>query len=217
MRKKEILLDVDQVICFPQFLDYINEFLGTHYVIDDFDVYFIDEAVIPKERFSEYLHFVYDKNLYQNPYILPGAIETIRRLNEFYRIYILSSCINPFDLKNSGKLFQDKYEFLIRILPFLNPKDFIFTSAKHIFQADIMIDDCLSNLEGNIQEKILFPSYHNKNIPEEDLMKKNIIRAGYEWREGWKQIENLLLSNVESESKGYSKKKTMKSSLGTIL
>ena len=39
MNKKSILLDVDEVICFSGFLEAVNEFLNTSYVIDDFKVY----------------------------------------------------------------------------------------------------------------------------------------------------------------------------------
>ncbi len=35
-KKKVLLLDIDEVFCFPGFLDAINDFLGSNYVIDDF-------------------------------------------------------------------------------------------------------------------------------------------------------------------------------------
>ena len=46
MKIKRILLDVDEVICFPGFLNAINEFLNTNYEIDYFNDYYIDEAVM---------------------------------------------------------------------------------------------------------------------------------------------------------------------------
>lgn len=109
-------------------------------------------------------------------------------------IYICSDCINPFDVNASGKNFLNKYEFLIKVLPFISPQKFIFTGAKHLFHADIQIDDRLSNLDNDIETKILFPSYHNKEISNEQLRKSNVIRAGYDWKEGWLEIENTLLN-----------------------
>ena len=51
-KRKDVLLDVDDVICFSGFIEAINEFMGTDYKMDDFSVYYIDEVAIPKERFS---------------------------------------------------------------------------------------------------------------------------------------------------------------------
>lgn len=194
MKKKTLLLDIDEVFCFSGFLEAVNEFLGTSYVIDDFTSYYIDEAVIPKERFDEFNQFLKGRNLYEKAFILPGAIETIKALSEEYDIYVCSSCINPFDVEGSGKLFADKYNMLLEHLPFIDPGHFIFTSAKHMFRADVQIDDRLSNLDESIETRILFPSYHNKDIIDEELREKGVLRAGYDWREGWENVLNILLS-----------------------
>lgn len=207
--KKDILLDVDEVICFAGFLQAVNDFMGTNFVIDDFKDYYIDEVVIPKERFNEFNNFISKRNLYDNAHILPNAVETIRNLNEAYNIYICSACINPFDINGSARLYKDKYEFLINTLPFIKPQNFIFTNAKHLFRADIQIDDRLSNLDNNIETRILFPSYHNKDITDHELEQKGVLRAGYDWRNGWDEISHILLNNLKNgktNSKTYSLK-----------
>ncbi len=192
-KKKNLLLDIDEVFCFSGFLQAINDFLETDYMIDDFTDYYMDKAVIPKERFDEFNNFLNGRNLYQNAQILPYATETITKLNEFYNIYPCSSCVNPFNKIGSGRLFADKYNFLISSLPFIPPENFIFTNAKHLFRASVQIDDRLSNLDESITTQILFPSYHNKEVSNQELSKKKVIRAGYDWREGWLEIENILL------------------------
>lgn len=197
MKKKNLLLDVDEVICFPGFLEAINEFLEADYVIDDFIDYYIDEVAVPKERFNEFNQFLNTRNLYQNAFILPDAVDTIRKLNERYDVYICSACINPFNINESGRAFKDKYEFLIKLLPFINPEHYIFTNSKHLFKADIIIDDRLPNLENDIPMRILFPSYHNQNITTEELEQKGILRAGYNWRDGWLEVTKLLLDKDE--------------------
>ncbi len=195
-KKKDLLLDIDEVVCFPGFLPAINEFLGTHYEIDDFTDYYMDEAVIPKERFEEFNEFLNGRNLYEDAVLLPGAIETLELANELYNIYPTSSCINPFNIENSGKLFKDKYDYLYAILPFINPNQYIFTSSKHLLRGDIQIDDRLSNLGDDIETKILFPSYHNKDITPEELNQKQVIRAGYDWKEGWEKVGHILLEEL---------------------
>ena len=184
MNKKDLLLDVDEVICFSGYLEAVNDFLNTSYNIDDFDKYYIDEQAVPKEKISEFNEFVSKRNLYDYTSFLPGAIDTIKKLNEIYNIYILSACINPFDLDNSGIQFKNKYDFLRKNLPFINPRNFIFTSSKHMLKADIQIDDYIVNFDSDVKLKILFPAYHNKNIDENLLKEKNIIRAGYDWKTG---------------------------------
>lgn len=191
---KSILLDVDEVITFSGFLPAVNEFLGTNYEIDDIEDFYIDRTLIPPERVEEWQKFMAGRNFYENPDILPDAIEVIEKLNQQYQIYICSSCVTRLNIAGSGRMFADKYDFLIKYLPFLNPEHFIFTSVKHLFTADIQIDDRVENFDNNVEMKILFPSYHNKNISEDELLEKGVIRAGREWRTGWKEVEKILLS-----------------------
>lgn len=199
MKKLKMLLDVDEVICFMGMLEAVNEFLGTNYEIDDFTDYYIDGAAIKEEDMPRFNEFLKAKNLYEPPKLLPHAIEVLERLNEVVDIYICTSCINPFDVENSGKLFLDKYNFLIKYLPFLDPKKFIFTSAKQVFKMDIQVDDRLNNLDGDIEYKILFPSYHNKNVSEEELDKIGATRAGMDWRDGWTTLEEMVIKIVEEK------------------
>lgn len=207
MEKKKLLLDCDEVICFSGFLEAVNEFMGTNYVIDDFTDYYIDEAVIPPERMAEFNKFLNGRNMYENAHILPGTIETIKRLSEEYDIYILSSCVNPFDIKGSGRMFADKYNFLIENLPFIKPGNFIFTSAKHLFKADVKIDDRLPNFEGDeVEVKILFPSYHNKDITDEELATAGVVRAGYDWQTGWDNVLEILLSLNDNRDESLSRR-----------
>lgn len=77
-KKKDLLLDIDHVFCFPGFLEAINDFLGSHYEIDDFTDYYIDEAVIPKERFDEFNNFLSKRNIYENATVLPSAVEVCK-------------------------------------------------------------------------------------------------------------------------------------------
>jgi 5'(3')-deoxyribonucleotidase len=147
--KKSILLDVDEVICFPGFLKACNDFLNTNYEIDDFDTYYLDEQIIPKDRWDEFISFLGKRNVYDDAVLLPDAFDVIKKLNDIYDIYICSSCINPFDINGSGCLFKNKYEYLVKELPFLDPTKFIFTNSKHLIKADIQIDDRLNNLDND--------------------------------------------------------------------
>jgi len=193
MKRKKILLDVDEVICFSGFLEAVNEFLGTNYLIDDFTDYYIDEVAIPEDQFEDFKRFAASRNNYENPQFLPGAIETIEQLSEYYDIFICSSCVNPFYPLESGEIFKNKFNFLVEYLPFINPENFIFTTSKQLIKGDIIIDDVMSHLSSDIEIKILFPSYHNRGISDRELEERNIIRGGRDWRNGWEEVKRILL------------------------
>lgn len=203
--KKKILLDIDEVFCFSGYLELVNEFLNTNYTIDDFTEYYIDEVAIPEDRKQEFYQFISTKDQYENPVLLPGTLETIKILSKYYDIYPCSDCCNPFDLKNSGRIFKSKFELLYRLIPedVIPPKNYIFTGAKDICRADIQIDDLVSNLNPAIPIKILFPSYYNKNISNEELKEKGILRAGYDYHTGWQEVAKILLDKKILEEKEY--------------
>lgn len=200
MQKLRLLLDVDEVICFSMYLEYINEFLETKYVMDDFTEYYLEESVIPRERMPEFNDFIKAKNLYEKPTMLPGAIEAIKRLSKYYDIFICSDCINPFAKEDSGIMYKNKYDFLYKTFPqeIIPCKNYIFTGAKDIFIADVQVDDLVRNFGSNVTKKFLFPSYHNKEVSEELLDKKGITRAGNDWQEGWHVLEKQLIDYFNS-------------------
>ena len=77
-------------------------------------------------------------------------------------------------------------------------KNYIFTGSKGLFKGDIQIDDLLSNLQATSSPtKILFPSYHNKEISEETLIENGVIMPTRDWRRGWEEIEKILLKRLE--------------------
>ena len=185
---KKILIDVDDVICDPGFLVLINKFLNTDYKIEDFKDYYIESVILDDNNRQEFYKYYLENNPYDCAEIYAGACDIIKKLNDVYDVYICSSCVNPFFIEDSGKLFMYKYNWLLSTFPFLDPHKFIFTSTKNLFKADIQIDDKLSNLDNDIPLKLLFTSYHNKDINDEELKKNNVIRAN-----NWKEIEKLLL------------------------
>ena len=89
---------------------------------------------------------------------------------------------------NSGHFYKHKYDFLINNFPFIDPENFIFTGAKNIFKADIKIDDRLNNLKGEVTTKLLFDSYHNHDISDEELSQLNVKRV-----HNWNEIADILL------------------------
>lgn len=205
MKKESILLDIDEVVCFSGYLELVNEFLNTNYSIDDFKNYYIDEEAIGSERMDEFNEFIKGRNHYENPIFLPNAVRVLKKLSKYYDIYPLSACISAFDLENSGKFFKDKFDFLYNTFTQeeIPAKNYIFTSSKELVHGDIQIDDLLSNLSNNVSLRILFPSYHNKDMSVEDALKLDVIKAGDEWEKGWINVEKILSERLESRGIKY--------------
>lgn len=184
---KRLLIDMDDVICENGFIRMINEFLGTNYKSEDANSYYIND-LIPKNKFEEWVKFFEEKNVYDYVNIVKDAPEVIEKLNEFYDIYIITAYIFRDKPEISGSQLKNKFDYLTKNLPFIDPKKFIFLSDKELVDADIRIDDSVDKLKGKAEIKLLFTAYHNKNIADDELKEKKLTRVN-----SWKEIEKILL------------------------
>lgn len=141
-----------------------------------------------KTRAEEFWNYVKDKNFYYQAPLLEGVFDVLKQLNEVYDIYIVTSYLWKETIDLSGNNLKDKYYYLQEMLPFIEPEKYIFTTNKNIMNFDIRIDDRLNNLKG-AETKLLFTAWHNKNISNEELKHKNIIRVN-----NWKEIGDILLN-----------------------
>lgn len=184
---KNIMIDMDDVICTEGFIKLVNKFLNTNYNTEDANSYYVQD-LIPEEKREDWIKFFANNNVYNEAILMPDAYEVIKKLNEKYEIYISTAYIFRDEEKNSGDLLKNKFNYLYENLPFINPNRYIFINNKNLLNCDIIIDDKISNLNGDVETKILFQAYHNKNIKIEELEDKKIIFA-----RSWKDIEKILL------------------------
>lgn len=106
-------------------------------------------------------------------------------------MFIGTSFIFKEIVSDSGIFVKNKYDFLMKNFPFLNPMNFVFVGNKSILKCDIFIDDKIENLTGG-DIKILYTAYHNKSISDEELKKLGIIRA-----KDWLDIKRILIDSME--------------------
>jgi len=188
VQKKKLLIDFDDTICQSVILLKVNSFLGTNYKISEFKDYMID-TLIPEDKAEQFYETCFSDDPYLGVPLIKGAKTALKKLSKVYDIYVCSACILLRSEKHSAQLFSSKYNYLIRELPFLDPKKFIFTASKDVICADILIDDYFHNLRNqNIPKKILFESYHNKQFTDEELATRNVVRG-----KSWNDICNMLL------------------------
>lgn len=174
----------DEVITKGCFLYIVNEFQKSNYNENDFDSFYMPEKIEDKEGF---FNFFKSHNIYDYCIIIDGAYNTIKKLNCKYEIFIVTSYIICDIINDTGFLLEQKYKYLIKNFPFLDPNNIVFLGNKSVLNVDIKIDVRIDNLNG-AKTKILFTAYHNKNISDETLEKERIKRAN-----SWYDIEKLLL------------------------
>jgi 5'(3')-deoxyribonucleotidase len=186
MSKKTIVIDMDDVITSGGLLHLINEYCKTSYTEEDFKDFYMQDKIADKYKFFE---FFLKHNQYDYSDINEGAQEVIEELCEKYEVFIGTSFIFKEIVKESGVFLKHKYDFLYKHFPFIKPMNYAFVGNKSVLHSDIKIDDKVDNLE-NAKVKLLYTAYHNKDIKDEELIEKGIIRVN-----NWSDIKNILLES----------------------
>ncbi len=187
MKKKTLMVDMDNVITDGIFFELIQEFLGKKINRNEVKTYYLQELI--EEQKEEFWNKVKDRDFYEGAPLLDNCYEVLKELNEKYDIYIVTSYLWKDVIDISGKTLNDKYYYLRRMLPFIEPEKYIFANNKNLFNFDVKIDDRLCNLEG-AKIKILFDAWHNREINDKELEDKGIYRVN-----NWLEILNILNNN----------------------
>lgn len=192
MKEKTIMIDMDEVIVKGRFSDFLDEFLGKAN-FEKLNSFYRQDLI--KGREKEFRKKYKYKNLYKNDddsFIepLPNCINVIKKLNELYNIYIVTSYIWKEDVIDSASNLKFKHEYLKHFFPFLDENNFIYIADKSKIVFDIGIDDRIQNLT-SCSKKILFTEFRNEKIPDDELTKENIVRAN-----DWIDVEKILMEIV---------------------
>lgn len=187
---KKIMIDLDETICSPSYLKEVNKYLNTNYKYEDIKTYFVED-IIEEDKKQDFLDYFYrNVNVYDEAMILPDALGVIEKLSHFYEIYIVSAFVDKRRIKESGIMAKYKYEWILKNMPFIDPKKIVLTGSKDIIMCDIKIDDKVSNLKGYGDTKLLMDQLHNQKYSFEELTNLNIKRV-YDWQ----QVESILLGS----------------------
>lgn len=187
---KKIMIDLDETICSPSYLKEVNKYLNTNYKYEDIKTYFVED-IIAEDKKQDFLDYFYQNvNVYDEAMILPDALGVIEKLSHFYEIYIVSAFVDKRRIKESSIMAKYKYEWILKNMPFIDPKKIVLTGSKDIIMCDIKIDDKVSNLKGYGETKLLMDQLHNQKYSFEELTNLNIKRV-YDWQ----QVEAILLGS----------------------
>ena len=189
---QKIMIDLDETICSPTYLEEVNKYMKTDYQYTDIDTYFVEDIIPPLER-EKFLDYFYEHaNVYDHAYVFPDAIEVIRDLCQVYDVYIVSAFVDKRRPKESSIMAKYKYEWILKHLPFIDPKKIILTGSKQMIMCDIKIDDKVSNLKGYGETKLLLDHMLNRKNSFEELESLGIKRV-----HDWRQIRDILLGSEE--------------------
>lgn len=186
---KTIMIDMDDVICTGGYLALLNKYLNKNYKIDDFKEFFLEDVLIPQEEKKQYFDYFFKEDVYKYADFVDGAKKTLLELSKHFDLYVCTAYYHHDSISNSGIHCLNKYNWLSKNLPFINPSHFVFINNKSMFKSDIKIDDRIDNLYGDANTKLLFDAWHNRNISEDELKQKGIIRV-----KNWVEIKKILLN-----------------------
>ena len=189
MNKKTIMIDMDEVIVVGRFSDFLIEFLGE---VNFENLKTQNRQDLIKGKEEEFKKIYKYKNLYKDiddNYIkpLPNCVDVIKRLNQEYEVYIVTSYIWKEDVIDAATNLKNKFEYLHYWLPFIDTNNFIFMTDKTKIHYDIGIDDRILNLE-SCNRKLLFTEFRNKKITKEELENIGIERVN-----NWLDVEKKIL------------------------
>ncbi len=187
---KKLMCDFDDVICDNKIIDMANEFLGTNFRFEDVgEGYDFSTVVSDEQKLKDLCEYIVTHNFYDGATLKKDCFEVLKELQEKhgYEIYICSACVVVWNEDLSGVVFKNKYDYIRKELPFVNPKNIIFTNAKGVVRGDVMIDDRATNLNGDFKVKLLFDCWYNAKLSEDELKSKNIQRV-----KNWQEIKKIL-------------------------
>lgn len=189
---QKIMIDLDETIVMDGYLKAVNDYKKTNYQAEDIDTYYVED-ILGEEKEAFLDHFYKNVNIYDDIKEIPNAIRTIKDLCQYYDVYICAAFVDPRRVLESKVSAMYKYEWIIKNMPFIDPKKIILTSSKDVVMCDIKIDDKVSNLKnGYGKVKLLLDHKHNQKYDFEDLESLGIRRVY-----NWDQIRSILLEGRE--------------------
>lgn len=139
-----IACDIDNVLNNLQevVLDLFNERHGTHYTMDDFHDYNVENVLAVKEAID--MKKMYgDKKIYDHVKPMPGAQESLQKLsNDGHQVYLVTDAL--------PQNYNEKIQWLHHFFPFIEDSHVVAMKHKHLFKCDLMIEDNAQNLLSGI-------------------------------------------------------------------
>ncbi len=181
MKKKTIAIDMDGVLADieAQLIKDYNEESGTSLSKESIQGLSEEEAFSDRVLLRKVLNA---DNFFRNLPVIPDAVESLRRLQENFEIFIVSAATEfPVSL-------AEKVAWLAEHFPFITWENIILCGSKRIINTDYMIDDHRKNLDHCMGKPIMFTAFHNVNLTHH-------LRVN-NWKEAVEVLEKDIVSNL---------------------
>jgi 5'(3')-deoxyribonucleotidase len=170
---KRILVDMDGVLVdiYARFFELHEMETGERLTTNDV------AGLLEAEAFKNQRKWVSAPGFFRNLPVMQGSCEVLKRINDHYRIIIVSLATEfPYCLTDKQLWLHDNF-------PFISWKQIVFCGDKNIIESDIMIDDHLKNLDHFKGETIMFTQPPNM-----------LLKSSRHTRvSSWAEIEKFLL------------------------
>ena len=163
--KKSISFDLDDVLSkfTTSWLDKYNEYYADCLRVEDLKGWEIQRFV--KENCGDKIFdILLEPNFFCNVPPKEGAIETMSFLVKHYDIYVVTAY--------SPQTCLDKYNWLVKHFPMINPKNLIFCNPKHVINTDYLVDDRPLNIDSFKQTGVIFDMPYNEDYNNTNENKK---------------------------------------------
>lgn len=177
MTKRTIGIDMDSVLnnLIEHWLSIYNRDFQDTLTPNDITSWDIHKYVKPECGIKIY-DYLLQPGFFRNISVQPFAQDVTLWLSQHYDLYIVSSA--------DWRVCRDKGDWLQQWFPWINSKNYIFCTNKHLVVTDYLIDDYGKNLEGFKGTPLLFDSHHNQTEDRFPRLKG--------WLEVKKYFENEL-------------------------
>ncbi len=171
-----LTLDMDDVLAdtHEKLIDIVLNEFDTIYSREDLMKDSLRNLLHPKQ-YGKIRNILLSEGFFADIPVKKGAVETVRRLSDYYEIYIATAAM---EFPNS---FVDKYNWLKKHFDFIDWKNIVFCGDKSIINSDYLIDDHTKNLIPFKGTGILFTAPHNLNV------------TGFQRVDNWDEVSELFL------------------------
>lgn len=172
---QRIAIDMDEVLAdtLGAQLDWLRERFGHRLTPADVAARGL-EALVPPDQLSAQLALFHDGSFFADLPVMPGAVETVRRLAEDHEICVVSAA-TQFPASMVPKL-----RWLERHFPFIAVPNVVFCGEKGVVAADWLVDDNAHRFPRFGGRAILYDAPHNRAV------------GGYPRARSWAEVEALV-------------------------
>ena len=183
-----IMCDIDEVLndLIPKSLALYNSRTSKNLQFEGMTTYDFYDCLSPEDA-SSLIELFKEKRLWDSLRPLPGAQKGLRTLvNNGHEVYLATATL--------PETFPWKIDWLKKYFPFISPNNVIRIKNKGLLNCDIMIDDSLDNLIGNICDRIVLDYPWNRSASKDYAYD---IKRAYNWKEIVNFVNEIERKNRE--------------------